>query len=93
MPTAMAAAAPAFDENYMVQWGADGRHLVDSGTAVDLAMDQNSGTYVCVHCAACKKCAQQRDFFFGGLVSCTCGDRAQVLGSGPRPRTDQGSST
>jgi hypothetical protein len=67
-PTAMAAAALAFDENYMVQWGADGRHLVDRGTEVDLAMDQNSGTYVCVHCAACKKCAQQRDFFFWGLV-------------------------
>jgi hypothetical protein len=59
------AAAPAFDENYMVQWGADGRHLVDRGTEVDLAMDQNSGTYVCVHCAACKNCAQQRGFFLG----------------------------
>ncbi|TVU11873.1 hypothetical protein EJB05_45483 [Eragrostis curvula] len=41
-PTAAAAAA-AFDENYVVQWGADGRHLVDRGTEVDLAMDQSSG--------------------------------------------------
>lgn len=45
-PTATAAAA--FNENYMVEWGADGYHLIDRGTEVNLAMDQSSGT--CVHC-------------------------------------------
>ncbi|GJN00200.1 hypothetical protein PR202_ga17614 [Eleusine coracana subsp. coracana] len=35
--------AAAFNENYAVQWGADGYHLVDHGTEVNLAMDQSSG--------------------------------------------------
>nr|CAB3470147.1 unnamed protein product [Digitaria exilis] len=33
----------AFDENYAVQWGADGYHLVIRDTEVNITMDQNSG--------------------------------------------------
>ncbi|XP_062230029.1 putative xyloglucan endotransglucosylase/hydrolase protein 1 [Phragmites australis] len=41
MPAAVvvAAAATAFDDNYVVQWG----NLVNQGTEVDLTMDQSSG--------------------------------------------------
>ncbi|PVH48182.1 hypothetical protein PAHAL_4G270700 [Panicum hallii] len=39
----VAEAEPAFDENYAVQWGADGYHLVIRGTEVNITMDQNSG--------------------------------------------------
>jgi xyloglucan:xyloglucosyl transferase len=46
-PVAAAAAAAdeaAFDENYAVQWGADGYHLVIRGTEANITMDQSSGT-------------------------------------------------
>ena len=39
-----AAAEAAFDENYAVQWGADGYHLVIRGTEANITMDQSSGT-------------------------------------------------
>ncbi|KAG2605243.1 hypothetical protein PVAP13_4NG106400 [Panicum virgatum] len=45
-PVAAAAAAAdeaAFDENYAVQWGADGYHLVIRGTEANITMDQSSG--------------------------------------------------
>jgi xyloglucan:xyloglucosyl transferase len=45
-PMATAAEA-AFDENYVVQWGEDGYHLVIRGTEANITMDQSSGTYVC----------------------------------------------
>jgi len=35
----------AFDENYAVQWGADGYHLVIRGTEANITMDQSSGPY------------------------------------------------
>jgi len=40
-----AAAEAAFDENYAVQWGADGYHLVIRGTEANITMDQSSGPY------------------------------------------------
>ena len=44
-PVAAAAAdEAAFDENYAVQWGADGYHLVIRGTEANITMDQSSGT-------------------------------------------------
>ena len=43
----VAAAEAAFDENYVVQWGEDGYHLVIRGTEANITMDQSSGTYVC----------------------------------------------
>jgi xyloglucan:xyloglucosyl transferase len=52
----VAEAEPAFDENYAVQWGADGYHLVIRGTEVNITMDQNSGTYnglSSVHMSCC----------------------------------------
>jgi len=44
-PVAAAAAdEAAFDENYAVQWGADGYHLGIRGTEANITMDQSSGT-------------------------------------------------
>ncbi|EER89499.1 hypothetical protein BDA96_10G119500 [Sorghum bicolor] len=37
------AAEAAFDENYVVQWGEDGYHLVIRGTEANITMDQSSG--------------------------------------------------
>ncbi|KAM0853264.1 hypothetical protein ACQ4PT_051189 [Festuca glaucescens] len=37
------ARTPAFDENYVPAWGADGYHLVNQRTKIRLAMDKNSG--------------------------------------------------
>lgn len=39
------AATAGFDENYVGQWGADGRHLGDQGMEVNLALDQSSGMW------------------------------------------------
>ncbi|KAJ1258782.1 hypothetical protein BS78_10G101600 [Paspalum vaginatum] len=41
--TTVAAAEATFDENYEVQWGADGYHLVVGSTEVNITMDQSSG--------------------------------------------------
>ncbi|CAN6201502.1 unnamed protein product [Urochloa humidicola] len=34
---------PAFDDNYEAQYGADGHHLINRGTEVDLILDRSSG--------------------------------------------------
>ena len=83
-----AAEEAAFDENYVVQWGEDGYHLVIRGTEANTTMDQSSGAYVCnvkrdlCVLAAIKSVSVSDD--------CAC---LQVPGSGPSPCTDQGSST
>ncbi|CAN6178042.1 unnamed protein product [Urochloa humidicola] len=40
---ARAAEEPAFDDNYEAQYGADGHHLINRGTEVDLILDASSG--------------------------------------------------
>jgi xyloglucan:xyloglucosyl transferase len=42
-PSMALARTPAFDENYVPAWGADGYHLVNQGRKIRLAMDKNSG--------------------------------------------------
>ena len=43
MASTAPASTPAFDENYVAAWGADGYHLVNQGTEIRLAMDKSSG--------------------------------------------------
>ena len=43
---ARAAAVPAFDDSYEAQYGADGHHLINRVTEVNLILDRSSGKFL-----------------------------------------------
>ena len=43
---ARAAAVPAFDDSYEAQYGADGHHLINRVTVVNLILDRSSGKFL-----------------------------------------------
>ena len=43
---ARAAVVPVFDESYEAQYGADGHHLINRVTVVNLILDRSSGKFL-----------------------------------------------
>lgn len=85
-PAEGAATAAGFDDSFVAQWGADGRHLVDQGTEVNLALDQSSGNVLL--CTAIDLVMRLVCELYPAMHLIL-----QVPDSGRNPCTGQGSST